>query len=69
MVNTLEVFTRSIFSKGYKSDNHFIGRKIISSEIQPNFSKKKGPFVESKHKTFELVNLHIHKKNLSKFKI
>lgn len=60
---------KKYFSKGYKSDNHFIGRKIISSEIQPNFSKKKGPFVESKHKIFELVNLHIHKKNLSKFKI
>tara|TARA_B100000900_G_scaffold71808_1_gene57145 strand:+ start:27016 stop:27852 length:837 start_codon:yes stop_codon:yes gene_type:complete len=60
---------KKYFSKGYVSENHIIGRKIIKDKIKPTFSKTEGPAVHNKEQKYELVNLHIHKKNLKKFLI
>ncbi len=54
------------FKRGYVSTNHIVGREIKSNRIKPVF-KNKTPYVKFENKNFDLVNLHIHSKNLDKF--
>ncbi len=58
---------KKIFSRGYASENHYVGKKIIKKEIFPGFDFSIGPYVETSNQKHELVNLHVHKKNLKKF--
>ena len=43
-----------------------MGKALENKEIQV-FTKNKVPKVEKNGTTYELANLHVHKKNLSKF--
>ena len=54
------------FKRRYVSTNHIVGREIKSNRIKPVF-KNKTPYVKFENKNFDLVNLHIHSKNLDKF--
>ena len=54
------------FKRRYISTSHIVGREIKSNRIKPIY-KNKSPFVRYENKNFELVNLHIHSKNLGKF--
>lgn len=50
----------------YISTNHIVGREIKSNRIKPIY-RNKTPYVNFENKNFDLVNLHIHSKNLNKF--
>ena len=54
------------FKRRYISTNHIIGREIKSKRIKPVFASKK-PSVNFDNKEYDLVNLHVHSKNLHKF--
>lgn len=54
------------FSKKYINKDHIVGKALENKEIQI-FTKNKVPKVEKNGATYELANLHVHKKNLSKF--
>ena len=57
---------KHFFSKKYADDDHYVGRNIIKYGYDIKF-KGGLPVVISNGREFELVNLHIHKKNLHKF--
>ena len=55
------------FSKKYINDEHIVGRAIKNKEIY--ITKINGyPKVKHNGDVFDLANLHVHKKNLQKFK-
>lgn len=54
------------FKRRYVSTNHIVGREIKSNRIKPIF-KNNTPYVEFENNKYDLVNLHIHSKNLRKF--
>jgi len=57
---------KKLFSKGYATNNHFVGEQILNNNLKPYFNSKKA-YVVFNEKKVDLVNLHIHKKNLKKF--
>lgn len=57
---------KSPFSKKYINDEHYAGRNIIKYGYVIKFNDG-FPVVISNYHEYKLVNLHIHKKNLSKF--
>ena len=54
------------FSKGYIDEEHYVGREILNKGYKILFEGKQ-PYVLHNHNYYELVNLHIHKKNLEKY--
>tara|TARA_B100001996_G_C18634073_1_gene582948 strand:- start:535 stop:1368 length:834 start_codon:yes stop_codon:yes gene_type:complete len=54
------------FSKKLVNDEHYVGRNIIKYGYKIKMVKGL-PVVSVKDEDFELVNLHVHKKNLGKF--
>jgi len=55
------------FSKKYINDEHIVGRAIKNKEIY--ITKINGyPKVKHNGDVYDLANLHVHKKNLKKFK-
>ena len=54
------------FKRRFVSTNHIVGREIKSKRIKPHY-KNKTPFVYFNNRNYDLVNLHIHSKNLHKF--
>lgn len=57
---------KQLFSKKLINNDHYVGRNIIKYGYE--IKMKKGlPVVTVNDRDFELVNLHIHKKNLGKF--
>ena len=57
---------RKIFSRGWTGSHHYIGREINKKTIKVRFKNNTPVVIRDKHK-FDLVNLHIHSKKLSKF--
>ena len=57
---------KKVFSKNYLNRGHYSGRAMLDKGFRPKFSKH-GPYINFEDKKFEIANLHIHKKNLSKF--
>jgi hypothetical protein len=55
-----------IFKKRWISTNHIVGRELKSKRIKVVF-KNQQPSVFFQNKSYELVNLHVHSKNLNKF--
>ncbi len=54
------------FKRRYISLSHTVGREIKSKRIKPIYQNK-SPLVRFENKSYELVNLHMHSKNLGKF--
>jgi hypothetical protein len=57
---------RKVFSRGWTGSHHYIGREINKKTIKVKF-KNNSPVVIRNKQKYDLVNLHIHSKNLSKF--
>jgi hypothetical protein len=55
-----------IFKRRWISNTHIIGRELKSKRIKAIF-KNQQPSVLFENKSYELVNLHVHSKNLKKF--
>ncbi len=53
------------YKKRWAGEHHYVGSKILNNEFKVKF--KDYPFVIKNNKKIELVNLHIHSKNLNKF--
>lgn len=54
------------FKRRYVSTNHIVGKEIKSKRIKPIFENNI-PYVKFENNKYDLVNLHIHSKNLNKF--
>ena len=54
------------FSKKFISNDHYVGRKILSEGYKIYF-KNGIPVVKHSNKTYKLVNLHVHSKKLKKY--
>lgn len=54
------------FRKKHTSLSHIVGKEISSGRIKPVFQKKPSVLYDSTK--IDIVNLHIHSKNLNKFK-
>ena len=54
------------FSKGYIDDDHYVGREILNKGYKILFENKQ-PYILHDGNYYELVNLHLHKKNLKKY--
>ena len=57
---------KKVLSKKYLNRAHYAGRAMLDKGFRPKFSNH-GPYINFEDKMFEIANLHIHKKNLSKF--
>lgn len=57
---------KKFYSSKYTNINEFIGREIISKRIKVIFKENK-PQVIWNNRVYDLVNLHIHSKRMSKF--
>lgn len=57
---------RKLFSKPWAGDHHYVGKEILNRRIKVKFRNNQ-PVVIKKNKKFDLVNLHIHSKELHKF--
>ena len=55
-----------IFKRRWISTDHIVGRELKSKRIKTVF-KKRQPLVLFEDRSYELVNLHVHSKNLNKF--
>ena len=54
------------FSKKYTNSQHIVGKSLISKEIFVE-NRNRRPKIIKNEKSYDLVNLHVHKKNLNKF--
>ena len=54
------------FSKNYVNPEHIVGNSLINKEIYIE-NKGRTPKVIKDEKSYDIVNLHVHKKNLKKF--
>tara|TARA_B100001057_G_C22842909_1_gene947804 strand:- start:1577 stop:2425 length:849 start_codon:yes stop_codon:yes gene_type:complete len=54
------------FSKNYVNPEHIVGNSLINKEIYIE-NKGRAPKVIKDEKSYDIVNLHVHKKNLKKF--
>ncbi len=54
------------FSKRYTNSEHIVGKSLINNEISIE-NKNRRPKIIKNEKSYDLVNLHVHKKNLKKF--
>ena len=54
------------FSKNYVNPEHIVGNSLINKEIYIE-NKGRAPKVIKDKKSYDIVNLHVHKKNLKKF--
>lgn len=54
------------FSKKYINKDHIVGKQLIKGEIKVK-SKNRIPYIVKNEETFNLANLHVHKKILNKF--
>tara|TARA_Y100001936_G_C15947737_1_gene598368 strand:- start:74 stop:922 length:849 start_codon:yes stop_codon:yes gene_type:complete len=54
------------FSKRYTNSEHIVGKSLINNEIFVR-NKDRRPEIIKNEKSYDLVNLHVHKKNLKKF--
>ena len=57
---------KKVLSKNYLNRAHYAGRAMLDKGFRPKFSNHR-PYINFEDKMFEIANLHIHKKNLSKF--
>jgi len=55
-----------IFKRRWVSTQEIIGREIMSKRIKP-FLRNKLPYVKYENTDYQLMNLHVHSKNLNKF--
>ena len=55
-----------IFKRRWISTNHIVGRELKSKRVKAIF-KNQQPSVLFENKSYDLVNLHVHSKNLNKF--
>ena len=53
------------YKRRWAGDHHYIGKEIIENQLTVKF--KKYPYVLKENKKYEIVNLHIHSKELRKF--
>ena len=54
------------FSKGYIDEDHYAGREILNKGYKIFFEQNQ-PYILHDGNCYELVNLHLHKKNLKKY--
>ncbi len=57
---------KKIFSRKNIDPDHYLGRELLKRGFDIRFNKGR-PIVRDGNKTFEIANLHLHKKNLEYF--
>ena len=65
-IGGIEGKPRKIFRKPWAGDHHYVGREIINKNIKVKY-KNNTPYVLKNNLKYDLVNLHVHSKNLAKY--